>query len=379
MKRKKPSQTRRCRKCGKRQKGRGGKRKADELEERLEGMQVKKARGEMTEEEYSKDRKTLLAEYSGQTGEPMQLDGEEMKQRYGPKITARRRKPTPAENDLQLFEMQRAILGPTYTNEEFMERKNASANWSTQPADGEVPAYTDWRTVPGYPKLPTNASGQVTKDQNQVASDYSLMRAPGALKSVISKVISALGVTRSVGYKAATYALKNPTLILQFGAIGLTMYQTWNYWGPIVENVLKALGWVMESGARANAQGAAYMRNAVPDMPQVTSPSEVVYTELPSATQVVQSVGRDIGDLFQQTLGDPALKATVQTVLETTVQEVNQQRSGLVNSISDDLHYMVEGAPEVFHQLLSWGKAAYKGGQLGTGRVFSHDLVHTGF
>ena len=153
----------------------------------------------------------------------MQLDGEEMKQRYGPKITARRRKPTPKENDLQLFEMQRAILGPTYTDEEFMERKNASANWPKQPGDGEVPAYTDWRTVPGYPKLPTNASGQVAKDQNQVASDYSLMRAPGALKSVISKVISALGVTRSVGYKAATYTLNNPTLILQFGAIGLTI------------------------------------------------------------------------------------------------------------------------------------------------------------
>jgi hypothetical protein len=337
----------------------------------------------MTEEEYSKDRKTLLAEYSGQTGEPMKVDGEEMKQRYGPKITARRRKPTPAENDLQLFEMQRAILGPTYTDEEFMERKNASANWSTQPADGEVPAYTDWRTVPGYPKLPTNASGQVTKDQNQVASDYSLMRAPGALKSVISKVISALGVTRSVGYKAATYALKNPTLILQFGAIGLTMYQTWNYWGPIVENVFKALGWIMDSGARANAQGAAYMRNAVPDMPQVTSASGVVYTELPSATQVIEKVARDlVPTVLTKALGDPVSKQAVQTVLETTAQVVKEaeQRPGLAETIQRDVVYGLFGRPfEMGATVFNVGKAFYNRGQLGTGRAYVHDLVHTGF
>jgi hypothetical protein len=205
------------------------------------------------------------------------------------------------------------------------------------------------------------------------------MRAPGAIKSVISKVISALGVTRSVGYKAATFALNNPTVILQYGAIGLTLYQTWNYWGPIVEAVFAALGWLGESGARANAQGAAYMRNAVPDMPQVTSPSEVVYTELPSATQVVDKVVSDlVPTVLKKALDNPVSKQAVQAVLETTVQEV-QQRPGLVESIQRDIFYGLSKPVEMGYTVFNAGKAIYNRGQLGTGRVYVHDLVHTGF
>ena len=376
---KKQSQPRRrwCKKCGKPQKGRGGKRKADELEENLAGMRVKKARGDMTEEDYSKERKALLETYSGQTGPPMSVDGEEIKQHYGPTVKARRRKPTDAENDLQLHEIQRAILGPTHTDEAFMERKEASATW---PKQEDPTRHTDWRTVPGYPKLPTNASGQVTLDRNQVASDYSLMRAPGALKSVISRAISALGVTKSVGYKAATYALKNPLVILQYGAVGLTLYQTWNYWGPIVEAVFKALGWLLESGARANAQGSAYTQQNFPELPQVTSPTGVVYTELPSATQVLQSVGRDlVSTVLQQALEDPAKKANVQAVLETTVEVAKVQQPGFMEGIANDAIYGLNAPLRTAHGLFALGKSIYNRGQAGTGRAHVQDLLDRGF
>jgi hypothetical protein len=371
---------RRCRKCGGRQKGKGGKRKADELEENLAAMRVKKARGDMTEEEYSKDRKVLLETYSGQTGPPMNVDGEEMKQHYGRKVAARRRKPTAAENDLQLYEMQRAILGPTYTDEAFMERKKVSATWPKQPAVGEEPTYTDWRTVSGYPSLPTNASGQVTLDQRQVTSDYSLMRAPGVLKSVINKAISALGVTRSVGYKAATYALNHPLVILQYGAVGLTLYKTWHYWGPIVDAVFKALGWLGDSGARANVQGSEYLQTAVPDLPQVISSTGVVYTELPSATQVLQSVGRDlVPTVLQQALEDPAQKANVQAVLEATVEVAKEQQPGFMESIANDAIYGLHAPLRTAHGLFALGKSIYNRGQAGTGRVHVQDLLNRGF
>jgi len=381
MKRTKQSQPRRrCRKCGgRRQRGKGGKRKADALAENLAGMRAKKARGDMTEEEYSKDRKALLETESGQTGAPMDIQGDEIKQHYGRKIvTARRR--NAAENDLQLYEMQRAILGPTHTEEAFMERKKTSATWPTQPPAGVDPTITDWRTVPGYPKLPTNVQGQVTLDQSQVASDYSLMRAPGALKSVINKVISALGVTRSVGYKAATFALKNPLVILQYGAAGVLMYKTWDYWGPIVRGVFAVLGWLGNAGARANVRGSSYMRNNYHDLPPfVTSSTGTAYTELPSVAQVLTKVASDvIPTVLQNALADPETKANVQAVLEATV-EVARERPGLFEGVARDVLYGASAAPEMLSTAFNFGKSLFGQGQLGQGRVFVHDLMYRGF
>ena len=149
-----------------------------------------------------------------------------------------------------------------------------------------------------------------------------------------------------------------------------------------MENVFKALGWLLESGTRANAQGAAYMRNAVPDMPQVTSASGVVYTELPSATQVIEKVARDlVPTVLTKALGDPVSKQAVQTVLETTAQVVKEaeQRPGLAESIQRDILYGLSRPFEMGSTVFNVGKAFYNRGQLGTGRAYVHDLVHTGF
>ena len=126
------------------------------------------------------------------------------------------------------------------------------------------------------------------------------------------------------------------------------------------------------------------MRNAVPDMSQVTSSSGVVYTELPSTTQVFDKVARDLTTVLTNALSDPVSKQAVQSVLETTVEAVEavkatEPQPGLADSIQRDILYGLSKPFEMGYTVFNAGKALYNGGQLGTGRVYVHDLVHTGF
>ena len=115
---------------------------------------------------------------------------------------------------------------------------------------------------------------------------------------------------------------------------------------------------------------------------------------------MIDKVGRDlvdslVPDLLQKALGNPDSKEAVQTVLDATVQAVNEagkQAPGFMEGIQRDVVYGLSRPFEMGSTFFKSGKAIYEAataktiptndGQLGGGyggRVYVHDLVHTGF
>ena len=86
----------------------------------------------------------------------------------------------------------------------------------------------------------------------------------GSIRSIVSKAFDAV---KNTVPKVTKYAVEYPLILLQLGAAGYTIYKNWHYLGPIVEKVFAALGWIGNSGARANALGSAYLAaKHVPDI-----------------------------------------------------------------------------------------------------------------
>ena len=229
-------------------------------------MQVKKARGEMTEEEYSKVRKTLLAEYSGQTGEPMKVDGEEMKQRYGPKITARRRNPTPGETEAHMYEVKRALFGPTFNEAEYIQRQNEESKWPRQPGENERPKLTPWQQGPGVPStmVPNPEAGGMAYvrppgEEPGLLSRFSPSRIASAVQQVFSQHLN-----RQLGVRAVKYVLARPKKLLayalMFGGSAYVLYQNWDTLGYYFNLVMRTLNYFKSGEAYRGARRCAAQR-----------------------------------------------------------------------------------------------------------------------
>jgi hypothetical protein len=82
--------------------------------------------------------------------------------------------------------------------------------------------------------------------------------------------------------------------------------------------VLEVLGWIANSGERANALGSAYL--AAKNVPSITSSTGVVYAAVPTSTQVLNAFAKELTAIVGAALGNPEAKENVMRVLDEVVK-----------------------------------------------------------
>ena len=385
----------RCRNCGKwrRQRGRG-KRKADEYDEKLANTRgdrpaQKKARAELAEYlGMSDDNKMSSEEVAARTGQPVYKEGVRVA-----------RDPTPHQahgSQMGLLEAAaKYTRGPQFQSEAQFLAQEAAYGDRKVPVmiDGKPPdvTITDWKTLAGYPRLPIHPE---TKDviwkTYQAPSRLPTMTLPslGSIRSIVSNAFDAVMRTAP---KVAKYAVENPRILLQLGALGLTIYKSWHYFGPILEKVFAALGWIANSGERANALGSAYLAaKNVPNMTQVTTAAGVVYADVPTPTQVIDTFGRELTAIVGAALGNPEAKENVTRVLDVIVKTAEdkpvavEEEKGLLDKEWERMQKAIEAGLLPVTGGWSLLKGVFNRGQTGSGHdtsmmVYRHDLLDSGF
>ena len=252
---KKQSRTRRCRKCGKRQKGRGGKRKADALGE-LDNLRQKRDKKEVSADDFkvqSNALKQQLEQLSGQTGEPVPIPD-----RDWPMVEGKRRIPKHQKlTDRDIHEAQKKLLvaAGARTRTSYTQSQDQFTTREAELKDLKVPAKedkvipTDWRTVPGYPALPTDpATGDVIADSYVVPSlSSSLARnASSGLSSGISaifkQVLQPIGNTIGQVLRRGDAVLANLPYPIRWaikaGLITLVVGLVWKFYPRILKEAL---------------------------------------------------------------------------------------------------------------------------------------------
>jgi len=204
-------------------------------------------------------------------------------------------------------------------------------------------------------------------------------------------------VVKNTAPKVTKYAVEHPYVLLQLGAAGYTIYKNWHYLGPIVEKVFAALEWIGNSGARANALGSAYLAaKHVPNMTQVTSSAGVVYADVPTPTQALDTFGRELTAIVGGILGNPEAKENVTHVLDVIVQtaegkpvEEKKAPLGLLDAEAARFKRAIDVG--LLPVTGGWNllKGVFNQGQTGQGKdtlqggrgmvVYHHDLMDRGF
>jgi hypothetical protein len=339
----------------------------------------------------SDDNKTLTPEeLAERTGQPVYKEGVRLV-----------KNPTP----LQVHSSQQELLeaaakytrGPQFQSEaQFLAQEAAYGDRKVPKKlpDGSLPpdvTITDWKTLAGYPRLPIDPETKnVLWKTYQAPSRLPTMTLPslGSIRSIVSNAFDAVKRTAP---KVAKYAVENPRILLQLGALGFTIYKNWHYLGPIIENVFAALGWIANSGERANALGSAYLAaKNVPNMTQVTTAAGVVYADVPTPTQVLDTFGRELTAIVGAALGNPEAKENVTRVLDVIVKTAEdkpvavEEEKGLL----DKEWERMQKAIDVGLLPVTGGWSLLKGvlnrGQTGSGKdtsmmVYRHDLMDRGF
>jgi hypothetical protein len=188
--------------------------------------------------------KELLERESGQTGEPMDIPN-----RDWPMVEGKRRFPKQQKlSDLDIHETQKNLLAAagarfTQTQDQFTSRE-AELKDRKVPASTDKVVTTDWRTVPGYPALPTDpATGDV------IASSYVAPSLGSSLSSGIGPIVKQVLKKAAIPARAMRQALSlgNAAISLlpypmqvavKAGVITLTVAVLWYYFPSIVKEAL---------------------------------------------------------------------------------------------------------------------------------------------
>ena len=296
----------------------------------------------------------------------MSVDGEEMKQHYGedskqsdhPQVKARRRKPTPGEVEAHVYEVKRALYGPTFNEAEYVRRQNEENSWPQQPGKNEKPKFTPWQQGPGVPStmVPNPEAGGMAYerppgDEPGLLTRYRQAFSPSRIASAVQQAFSR-HVNRQLGVRAVKYALARPKQLLQyallFGGSAYILYQNWDTIGYYFNLVMQTLNYFKsgEAYAEANRQGEAYMDTHAPNATRVQYNTTGADGNVTSTTLIdaVMTPEDALNVLFEVARGDALKKIWLDEAINQTVTFASNSTNAAAPPV-----YEAPPEPEMYH------------------------------